>query len=145
MRSTPTCRANTASNIAASTSSGSSVATGDEARAAMAMAAAAQAAMPAAKMQTRAVPRSRMVARRAMYSSWSRAVMVLGPPADTEGDDSRRARSPHCGTGLGKGRAVRLDRRDFWLIHDHNPLAVYELSATLLPSPPQTQGSGKLK
>src|SRR3954447_15408235 len=139
MRSTPTWRANTASNIAASTSRGSSVATGDEARAAMAMAAAAQAAMPAAKMHTRAGPRSRVVARSAMYSSWSRTVMVLGPPANNRGCDPGYHGSRIVAQDLGChqlwGSSVCGER----LICDDNPLVFYELSATLPPSPLNSQ------
>src|SRR5260221_8394031 len=51
-------------------------------------------------------------------------------------------RFAHCGTGLEKGRAVRLDHTEFGLIRNHNPLALYELSATLPSSPHKSLGSG---
>ena len=37
----------------------------------------------------------------------------------------------HCGTGVGKGRDVRLDRSRQWLIRGVNPLALYALSGKL--------------
>ena len=148
MRSTPTCSAKTASNTEASTRRGSRVASGVDAIAAVVIVTAAHATIPPAKIQTRAVPRSRIVARSALYSSWSRAVMVsvvMLPSRGTDNPDMHGGRRfAHCGTGLGLGLDLGLCYMRFWLIRDHNPLAVYRLSATLLVSPLKPLGPGKL-
>ena len=98
--------------------------------------------MPPAKITIRAVPRSRIVARRALYSSCSRTVMVLAPPADT----------PACGHAR-PGCALwhRIwERRSYGLSRNGHfdssvtiiPLSFYELSATLLASPLLNSRSG---
>jgi hypothetical protein len=51
----------------------------------------------------------------------------------------------HCGIGLGQGWAVRLSHSGFAPIPGDNPLAVYQLSATLIASPYQRQVREKLK
>ena len=59
MRSTPTCRLNTASNVTEMMSNGRKVATGRAASEAVAIVSAPQPTMPARNTQTRAVPRDR--------------------------------------------------------------------------------------
>src|SRR6476620_3778266 len=130
------CSANTASNTDARTTSGSRVASGVDASAAVATVNAPQAATPAAKTQTRAVPRSRIVARRALYSSCSRSVIV---PLLSWSDRERPIRRLSRETVAAAIVAQELVRAELWMLSciqfchpgSENSLAVYELSATL--------------
>src|SRR5258708_22590788 len=112
--------AKTASNTAGRTRSGTTVATGDAVIGVVARLAAAHAAMPLTKIQRRAVPRSRTVARRDLYSSSSRGVIMR---ACTLWRGLWHKSWSRLGMGLSR-TAGELD-------YSGNPLVFYELSATL--------------
>ena len=65
---------------------------------------------PGEKITIRAVPRSRIVARRALYSSCSRTVMVMASPADKPAIRTRTPGPAHCGTGFGTATFHVLSR-----------------------------------